>query len=89
MSSPLFDRPVLNSPYEIPTRHWELDTSGQPTQRILDTRRKAYWVAGVNHLGTHGRGAFAELGDVPRIGADFKAKVQSQFDAMITGRVRG
>jgi hypothetical protein len=30
MSNPFFDHPILNSPYEPPTRHWELDGQGQP-----------------------------------------------------------
>ena len=34
MSNPFFDHPILNSPYEYPQRHWELDSDGQPTQRI-------------------------------------------------------
>ena len=42
-----------------------------------------YWIPGVNHLGTHGRWAFAELTDVWRIGADFEQKVAGEFDAMI------
>ena len=29
MSNPFFDHPILNSPYEIPARHWELDEQGQ------------------------------------------------------------
>ena len=33
MSERFFDRPILNSPYEYPARHWELDESGQPTGR--------------------------------------------------------
>ncbi len=44
MSNPFFDHPVLNSPYERPLRHWELDESGQPTQQILETRRKAQFI---------------------------------------------
>lgn len=44
MSNPFFERPILNSPYEYPRRHWELDSTGQPTQRILDTRRKAEFI---------------------------------------------
>ncbi|MCU0864335.1 MAG: DEAD/DEAH box helicase family protein [Planctomycetes bacterium] len=44
MSNPFFDHPILNSPYENPSRHWELDESGQPTQRILETRRKAEFI---------------------------------------------
>jgi hypothetical protein len=39
MSDPLFERPILNSPYEYPVRHRELDSEGQPTQRIIDSRR--------------------------------------------------
>lgn len=42
-----------------------------------------YWVPGVNHLGTYGRWAFAEFTEVYRIEADFKAKVESEFDKMI------
>ncbi len=41
MSNPFFDRPILNSPYEYPRRHWELDEAGQPTQKILELRRSA------------------------------------------------
>ncbi len=44
MSNPFFDHPILNSPYEYPTRHWELDDQGQPTQRIIDHRRRAEFV---------------------------------------------
>ena len=39
-----FDRPVVNSPYKIPERHWELDESGQPTNRIIDRRRRVSFV---------------------------------------------
>ena len=44
MSNPFFDRPVLNSPYECPQRHWELDADGQPTQQILETRGRAEFI---------------------------------------------
>ena len=44
MSEQFFDKPILNSPYEYPARHWELDEEGQPTQRILDQRREAKFV---------------------------------------------
>ena len=44
MSNHFFDQPILNSPYEIPTRHWELDPSGQPTQRIAASRRPATFI---------------------------------------------
>lgn len=31
--------PILNSPYERPTRHWELDGQNRPTSRIVEKRR--------------------------------------------------
>ena len=44
-----------------------------------------YWVPGVNHLGRYGRWAFAEFTEVYQIEADFKAKVESEFNKMIAG----
>ena len=44
MQNQFFERPILNSPYENPSRHWELDASGQPTQRILENRRPAEYI---------------------------------------------
>ena len=44
MSDRFFDRPILNSPYEYPSRHWELDEGGQPTSRILDSRRRVSFI---------------------------------------------
>jgi len=44
MGNPFFDRPILNSPYACPIRHWELDDTGQPTQKILQARRRAEFI---------------------------------------------
>ena len=44
MSNPFFDHPVLNSPYARPQRHWELDDDGQPTQKILEIRRRVKFI---------------------------------------------
>ncbi len=44
MSDSFFERPILNSPYECPTRHWELDETGQPTQQIVERRRPAQFI---------------------------------------------
>ncbi len=44
MINDFFERPVLNSPYEYPTRHWELDDHGQPTQRVIERRRPAEFI---------------------------------------------
>jgi type III restriction enzyme len=43
-----------------------------------------YWIPGVNNLKTYGRWAFCEFTEVYKIEADFKAKVESQFNKMIT-----
>jgi type III restriction enzyme len=42
-----------------------------------------YWVPGVNHLNTNGRWAFAEFTEVYQIEADFKAKVEGEFNKML------
>ena len=44
MSNPFFEHPILNSPYEYPARHWELDDQGQPTQQIIERRRLAEFI---------------------------------------------
>jgi type III restriction enzyme len=44
MTNLFFEHPILNSPYESPARHWELDDQGQPTQRIIDSRRGAEFI---------------------------------------------
>ena len=44
MSDPFFDKPILNSPYVCPSRHWELDETGQPTQEIIESRRPAEFI---------------------------------------------
>src|ERR1035437_4585321 len=44
MDNQFFERPILNSPYDDPARHWELDDQGQPTQRIIETRRRAEFI---------------------------------------------
>src|SRR5437899_12802584 len=44
MDNHFFERPILNSPYSYPERHWELDSEGQPTQQIIETRRRAEFI---------------------------------------------
>jgi type III restriction enzyme len=39
-----FERPILNSPYEYPRQHWELDDTGQPTGQIIERRRGAEFI---------------------------------------------
>ena len=44
MENPFFDQPILNSPYEYPAQHWELDQDGQPTQQTVANRRPAKFI---------------------------------------------
>lgn len=44
MTSSFYSGPVLNSPYAYPSRHWELDESGQPTNQIAERRRRVEFV---------------------------------------------
>jgi len=41
MGHSFFERPILNSPYDYPARHWHLDADGQPTNIIEPTRRRS------------------------------------------------
>jgi type III restriction enzyme len=45
MTNPFFDHPILNSPYAYPAKHWELDDQGQPTQRFIESRRRAEFIS--------------------------------------------
>ena len=44
MDNRFFEQPILNSPYAYPSRHWELDDQGQPTQRLVESRRTAQFI---------------------------------------------
>ena len=44
MSRHFFAHPILNSPYERPARHWELDENGQPTGNTINSRRPADFI---------------------------------------------
>ena len=47
MTDLFFEKPILNSPYYYPGRHWELDDAGQPTNRIIEKRRRSELVTPV------------------------------------------
>ena len=55
MENPFFDRPIINSPYEYPSQHWELDEDGQPTQQIIESRRGAEFVTPIPKPRQRGR----------------------------------
>ncbi|PZO61198.1 MAG: restriction endonuclease [Phormidesmis priestleyi] len=39
MTEQFFEQPILNSPYEYPALHWEIDEEGQPTNKLIESRR--------------------------------------------------
>ena len=43
MSEEFYKKPILNSPYEYPSSHWEM-VNGLPTQKIISTRRRAEFI---------------------------------------------
>jgi type III restriction enzyme len=44
MDDSFFKQPILNSPYEYPSWHWELDKDGQPTGNKVNKRRRAEFI---------------------------------------------
>jgi len=55
MSQDFFSAPILNSPYECPRRHWELDGEGRPTGRIVENRRRSELITPVPRPARRGR----------------------------------
>lgn len=47
MPAQFFEQPILNSPYQYPGRHWELDPDGQPTDKIIESRRRSAFITPV------------------------------------------
>ncbi|MCU0286532.1 MAG: DEAD/DEAH box helicase family protein [Acidobacteria bacterium] len=45
MDNRFFEQPILNSPYQYPKFHWELDKHHQPTQNIIEKRRPAEYIS--------------------------------------------
>jgi type III restriction enzyme len=44
MPEQFFQNLILNSPYAIPSKHWELNQDGQPTNKLIPKRRSAKFV---------------------------------------------
>jgi type III restriction enzyme len=63
MTDAFFKQPILNSPYDYPGHHWELDGRGQPTQKVIDERRKVSLITPIPRPKKHtGKGEQANLG---------------------------
>lgn len=63
MDNRFFEQPVLNSPYEYPAQHWELDEQGQPTQQIINTRRRVAFITPIPKPRKHKKQLELALGE--------------------------
>lgn len=88
-ANPFFDHPVLNSPYTRPGRHWELDAQGQPTQRIVDTRRRADFITPIPKPKKHKKDAPAQESFVFDEGKGLSSADQQYDITSIINEVRG
>ena len=48
-----------------------------------ESNKETYWVSGMNNHSQYDRWAFAEFTEVYQIEADFKIKVETEFNKMI------
>ena len=87
MSNPFFAHPILNSPYEYPRRHWELDEAGQPTQKIIGARRGAKFITPIPK--PKKRKATTQTGFVFDEGKGLSTKEQQYDPTSIINEVRG
>lgn len=74
MSEGFFQSPILNSPYEEPARHWELDGNGQPTATVIANRRGSALVSPIPKAKVAGR--------VPTRGASIRQRRQKEVSAL-------
>jgi type III restriction enzyme len=88
MTNPFFDHPILNSPYARPSRHWELDEHGQPTQRTLDIRRRAEFITPIPKPKKRKKAAGQET-LVFDEGKGLSTKVQQYDPTSVINEVRG
>ncbi|MEX6508636.1 hypothetical protein [Jiella sp. M17.18] len=81
-----FEQPILNSPYRKPSRQWELDLQGRPTDRILDTRRRAELISAIPAPKKRSRAEQAEM--VYEAGHGLSTDVQESNPTPIINELR-
>lgn len=88
MANPIFEKPILNSPYDSPQRHWELDAQGQPTQQIIENRRRAEFITPIPKPRKR-RGSFSQPSLVFDEGKGLSTQQQQYDPTSIINEVRG
>jgi type III restriction enzyme len=90
MSTQFFEQPILNSPYAYPGRHWELDADGQPTNLILDQRRKSAFITPVPKPRKRRRGDAKAQGSLPLQDEEGLSTAEQQYQTHTTiNEIRG
>jgi len=87
MSDKLFAHPILNSPYKYPTQHWELNESGQPTQKVIDNRRTVDFITPITRT-TKRKEVVQQVEMVLDEGKGLSTKDQQYQIADIINRIR-
>ena len=80
--SSFFENPVLNSPYEQPTRHWEMKDN-VPTGEIAESRRKSEYVTPIARAKKSPSSAeqgTLDFGDAQGIDIDAEDKQRYEYD---------
>ena len=75
--------PILNSPYEVPARHWVLDESRQPTDKIGESRRGVSFISPIPKPRKAGRGSQLQLDFDPDSQALEACNQQYELTALI------
>jgi type III restriction enzyme len=90
MSTAFFEQPILNSPYAYPGRHWELDADGQPTNNILDQRRKSAFITPVPKPRKRRRGDAGQQSEILFTEPEAISTAAQQYDPnTIINEIRG
>lgn len=84
MDNRFFEQPILNSPYEYPRRHWELDADGQPTQAIIEDRRRAEFITPIPKP----RKRWAKDGELDLSSDDGISSERQQYHSAIINELR-
>jgi len=91
MADSFFEKPILNSPYEYPGRHWAL-ADGQPTGEVIQKRRDSAYYSPVPKARSQRRGngrqqqGKFDLGETPDA-ADEQEYVTTRFINEVRGHV--
>ncbi len=92
MSDDFFTRPIINSPYEPPRQHWELDADGQPTNVLAATRRKSDLITPVPkpQKRRRGKGKSDDQAEMVLGGRDDLSTVEQEYNPTpIINEIRG